>query len=241
MGYSKHERGAINVFYSPKKLPYYTPSHNTYLSTATNFFCTEGGRCGEVRLWTEDTIVLSLLQVEPNLTSRSLCGSVVLQAPYNLYSVKLNYTKFFYSNFRSVARFLRKKTFLYSLQNVSSWITTRGKLGAKHTHLCGLILIGQNILLRSEKRRPLLWLARTPLRMKSVTDMGFQWLSISKHAHVSYKNGALKPSISFKVTNHIKTRNGTMLNLTTNMAVNKLTTYRKAGRVMRDVILISVT
>ena len=121
---------------------------------------------------------------------------------------------------------------------------TRGKLSSKHTHLCGLILIGQNILLRSEKRRPLLWLARTLLRIKSVTDMGFHWLSISKHAHVYYKNGALKPSILFKVNNHIKTRNGTMLNLTThlqNMPVNKLIAYRKAGRVKRDVILISVT
>lgn len=92
-----------------KKLSYYTPTHNTHLSAATTFFCPEGGRCGGVRLLTEDTIALSLLQVKPNLTSRSVCGSVVLQAPYDLYSVKLNYTKFFYSNFRSVAHFLRKK------------------------------------------------------------------------------------------------------------------------------------
>ena len=74
--------------------------------------------------------------------------------------------------------------------------------------------------------------------------MGFQWLSISKQAHVCYKTGALKPSISYKANNHIKTRIGTMLNLTTqpqNMSVNKLITYRKAGRVKRDIILISVT
>ena len=29
MGYGKHELDTINVFYSPKKLSYYTPSHNT--------------------------------------------------------------------------------------------------------------------------------------------------------------------------------------------------------------------
>ena len=125
------------------------------------------------------------------LSTRELGTRHVLQALYQIFTLTMNYTKLVYSNFRSIFHFSTRKNSHMDLKSFLEWVQSNSRSkGSTSTRqetwrnsrtarafdwtdqfsrmwkTSFTILIGRILFYLCEKHRPLLWLARTHLRMK---------------------------------------------------------------------------
>ena len=87
-GYSKHELSTINICCQSLKKNYRItplPPLNSHFSTTATFFCTQGGRCGEVRLCSVRTPKQLLLLIATALTLMFHREQILQTSDYNFF------------------------------------------------------------------------------------------------------------------------------------------------------------